>query len=272
MTESSESRYQVAAVDKALRVLNVFADAPHRFTLTEIATRTNLSANQSFRLLQTMICRGFVRHDSETKLYSLGPRLFSLASALFRGDALVVAAGEELTTAHSVTGETVAVIVQDGDATVCVDARESTHQLHVAAAIGSRATFLHAGAVGKVLLAGEDDEVIDRYLTGHTPLVPLTRHTPTTRDAVWAEIRRIRASGYAISDEEVAEGMYGIAAPIRDRTGRTIAAITLSAPLSRAGEKERDLHREAILTAGRRISEHLGYRAGGRFNLDNLIT
>jgi DNA-binding IclR family transcriptional regulator len=264
MPNSPERNYQVAAVEKALRVLNVFGDAPHRYTLTEIATLARLSPNQSFRLLQTLVSNGFVRQEAETKLYSLGPRLFRLVGALFHGDALVVAAGEVLSEVHARTGETVAIIVPDGDDTVCIDARESAHQLHVAAAIGSRSTFLHAGAVGKILLAAREDDAVARYLDERMPLPPMTRHTPITPDAVWSEIRRTRTQGFAISEEEVAEGMYGIAAPICDRWGTTVAAITLSAPVSRAGQTERALHREVVLAAGRTISGNLGDRDSDR--------
>jgi len=258
--EQAGRTYSVAAVEKALRVLEVFGAAPHRFNLTEVAARTALSTNQVFRLLQTLVGTGFVRQEPETKVYSLGPRLFGLVGALFHGDALLVAAGDILTWAHERTGETVALIVPNGDETICVDVRESPHPLLVAATVGSRSDHLHAGAVGKLLLAARDDAAIDRYLVEQAPLRGFTARTPATPDAVWAEVRCTRAQGYALSDEEVAEGMYGIAAPVRDRRGTVAAAITLSAPLTRAGESERTLHRQVVIEAGRRISESLGYR------------
>lgn len=83
--------------------------------------------------------RNSVRQDTETKLYRFGPRVFGLARALYQSDALVVAPCESLTDAHEKAGETIVIIVLDGDETVCIDARESTHPLHVGVAIGSRA-------------------------------------------------------------------------------------------------------------------------------------
>ncbi len=261
MVERAERTYRVAAVEKALRVLEVFAAPPHRFTLTEVAARSGLSTNQAFRLLQTLAGAGYVRQEAETRVYGLGHRLFGLVGALFHGDALVVAAGDVLTWVHERTGETVALIVPDGDDTICVDVRESSHALLVAATVGSRSDHLHAGAVGKVFLAARDDAAVDAYLAAHAPLRRYTERTPVTPEAVWAELRLARAQeGSAVSDEEVAAGMYGIAAPIRDRRGAVVAAVTLSAPLSRAGEDERCLHREVVVEAGRRISANLGYR------------
>jgi DNA-binding IclR family transcriptional regulator len=133
-----ERSYSVAAVEKALRVLTVFADSPHRFTLSEIAARAGVSTNQAFRLLQTLVGVGFAQHEVESRLYGLGSRVFGLVGALFHGDPLVVAAAEVLSWTFAETGETVALIAQDGDETICVDARESVHPLLVAASIGSR--------------------------------------------------------------------------------------------------------------------------------------
>jgi DNA-binding IclR family transcriptional regulator len=261
--ESGERSYRVAAVEKALLVLDAFAAPPHHFGLTELSGRTGLSTNQTFRLLQTLVAARFVRQEPESKLYSLGPRLFGLVRALFHGDELLLAAREALEWAQSRTGETVALIARDGeDGSVCVDVRESDHPLLVAASVGSRSPGLHAGAAAKILLAARDDEAVDRYLACHQPLARFTARTLTSPAAIRAEIETVRARGYAVSDEEVAEGMYGIAAPIRDRRGTVAGAITLSAPLARAGEVERTLHREAMVEAARRISTNLGYRAG----------
>jgi DNA-binding IclR family transcriptional regulator len=260
--EQTGRSYRVAAVEKALRVLDVFALPPHRFSLSGVSERTGLSVNQTFRLLQTLVGSGYARQEPETKLYSLGPHTFGLVRALFHGDELVLAARQALDWAHQQTGETVALIVPEGsDGTICVDVRQCAHPLMVAAEVGSRSPHLHAGAVGKVLLAARDDAAIDRYLAAQAPLHRFTARTPITAEAVWAEVRSVRAGGYAVSDQEVAEGMYGIAAPVRDRRGEVAAAVTLSAPVARTGPRERERHRAVVVEAGRRISTNLGFRA-----------
>src|SRR5262245_34331457 len=136
--ESNERSYRVAAVDKALSVLDAFATPPHHFGLTELSARTGLSTNQTFRLLQTLVAARFVRQEPDTKLYRLGPRVFGLIRALFHGDELLLAARDALEWAQARTGETVALIARDGDdGSICVDVRESDHPLLVAAAIGA---------------------------------------------------------------------------------------------------------------------------------------
>ena len=129
------------------------------------------------------------------------------------------------------------------------------------ASIGSRSPDLHAGAVGKLFLAHKSEREIERYFTEREPLLRYTAYTPISREAVSQEIRTIRAQGYSISNEEVAEGMYGIAAPIRDRRGSVVAAITIAVPVSRSRPDERERHQTVVIDAARRISANLGYRA-----------
>lgn len=258
----TERTYEVAAVTKALRVLDVFATPPHRFGLTEVSARSGLSTNQAFRLLFTLVASGFARQDPVSKLYSLGPRVFSLVRALTPGDELVLAAQEALEWVHAETDETVAVMMPDGDdQTICVDVRESSHSLLVSSPIGSRGADIHSGAVGKLLLASRPDDAIRRYLAAHTPLRRYTRHTPVTEEAVWQEIADVRAEDFSVSNEEIAEGMYGSAAPIRDCRGEVVGAITIAAPISRAGATEREHHRTLLSEAARRASLNLGFRA-----------
>ena len=127
------------AVEKALKVLDVFGEQPHHFTLSEVSARSGLSANQAFRLLQTLTAAGWVRHLPDSRYYSLGPRPYGLVRALFHGDELVVASREPLQWAYGQTGETVAVIARDSaGGSICVDVRESEHPLMIAQSIGAR--------------------------------------------------------------------------------------------------------------------------------------
>jgi DNA-binding IclR family transcriptional regulator len=256
-----DDRYRVMAVEKALKVLDVFGEQPHHFTLSEVSARSSLSANQAFRLLQTLTAAGWVRHLPDSRYYSLGPRPYGLVRALFHGDELVVASREPLQWAFGQTGETVAIIARDNiGGSICVDVRESDHPLMIAQSIGSRTDYVHAGAASRVLLSTLDEETLDRTLAQHQPLEKVTPWTITDPDEIRADLARVREDGYALSDQEVAVGMYGVAAPIQDRRGNYIAAFTLSAPVLRAGEAERAKHIAVVKSAAQRASINLGYR------------
>lgn len=250
------------AVEKALKVLDVFGEQPHHFTLSEVSARSGLSANQAFRLLQTLTAAGWVRHLPDSRYYSLGPRPYGLVRALFHGDELVVASREPLQWANGQTGETVAVIARDSaGGSICVDVRESEHPLMIAQSIGARSEYIHAGAAARVLLAALEHDEIDRLLAQHAPLTQVTPFTITDPAVLRGDLAEVREQGIAISDQEVAVGMYGVAAPILDRRGNTIAAFTLSAPVLRAGAEERARHIAVVRSAAQRASINLGYRA-----------
>lgn len=262
MVDATERTYRISAVEKAFAVLDLFSSPPHRFTLSEISARTLLSANQTFRLLQTLVAVGYVRQIEDSKTYCLGHRAFGLVPALFNGDDLILASREALDWVHAETGEIVSLVVLEGDqSTICLYVRDDSDSPIVPAGIGSASEHLHAGAVGKILLAYCDDTAVSRYLDRNEPLHIFTDRTPKTRDEVWRSIHEIRAQGIAVSDGEVAPGMYGIAAPIRNRTGAVVAGITLAAPVSRSAEDARARHRTMLTDAAKRISSNLGYRA-----------
>jgi len=259
---TSERTYRISAVEKAFVVLGLFSTPPHRFTLSEISARTQFSANQSFRLLQTLVAVGYVRQIEDSKIYCLGHRAFGLVPALFNGDELILASREALDGVHAQTGEIVSLVVLEGDqSTICLYVRDDSDSPIVPAGIGSLSGHLHAGAVGRVLLAYSDDAAVDRYLDHNEPLHTFTDRTPKTREEVWRFIREIRTQGIAVSDGEVASGMYGIAAPIRNRTGAVVAGITLAATISRSAPEDRERHRALLTEAAKRISSNLGYRA-----------
>jgi DNA-binding IclR family transcriptional regulator len=127
--------------------------------------------------------------------------------------------------------------------------------------LGARSPENHAGAAARVFLAARPDAEIERFLAMHTPLERLTPWTIVDPDQLRIDLARVREQGYAVSDQEVAVGMYGVAAPIYDRREALVGAITLSAPILRAGPEEQSRHIVAVTEAARRISTNLGSRA-----------
>lgn len=84
----------------------------------------------------------------------------------------------------------------------------------------------HATSMGRVLLAGLDDAQIDEYLAD--PLEPITPSTITDPDTLRSALRNIRDAGWCVVDQELEAGLRSIAAPVRDSTGKTVAAVNVS--------------------------------------------
>ena len=94
----------------------------------------------------------------------------------------------------------------------------------------------YATSMGRVLLAGLDDDELAAYLE-RAEIIPLTARAIATREALEAELLRIREQGWALVDQELEEGLRSIAAPIHDGGGRVVAAVNVSAHASRASRE-----------------------------------
>jgi IclR family pca regulon transcriptional regulator len=106
--------------------------------------------------------------------------------------------------------------------------------------------------MGRVLLASLGDEELDAYLA-RAEIRPLTSKALANAGELRAELVRIRAQGWALVDQELEEGLRSVAAPIRDREGRVVAAVNVSAHASRASRDRvrKDLLPPLLATAER---------------------
>ncbi len=127
--------------------------------------------------------------------------------------------------------ESSSVSVLDGEDIVYVARVPTSRIMTVSINVGTRFPA-YATSMGRVLLAAFEDEQLDAYLSG-AELKPLSPRTITSTAALRSELAKVRRQGWALVDQELEEGLRSIAAPIRDRSGRTIAAVNLSAHASR---------------------------------------
>jgi DNA-binding IclR family transcriptional regulator len=152
-------------------------------------------------------------------------------------------------------GEVVHVATLDGGRVVYVDRLLGARAIDIPLSEVGSTLPAHCTGVGKVLLAhleaGELDAILDRH-----GLTTFTDRTITDRDALYAELHRVRRDGVAYDRGEVAAGLACVAAPILDRDGRVCAAISIAAPAERfaaAGEA----YRSAVTRAARLVSDTL---------------
>lgn len=151
-----------------------------------------------------------------------------------------------------VSQESIGLVVAVKNQVMCLEMVESQHSLRCSFEKG-RAVPLKAGASAKSLLAFMNDkaraEVLDSMFDDDV----------RGRTVLEAELARVRAQGYAVSDSEVDPGVWGVSAPIFHRAGRAAgcsASITLMAPSSRVAGHENQFIDGTLRTA-RAISEHL---------------
>lgn len=153
------------------------------------------------------------------------------------------------------TSETVNVNALNGLHGVCIDKVRGNEGMQLDLRIGSRGP-LNCGGAGKAMLAFMDEA--QRELVYQMPFSALTANTITDPERLREEVGRIRQRGYSIDDQEVVMGVYCVAVPILDRSGRSVGAISVTGP----SPKREGSEVEPVVAMLREASEHVSRRLG----------
>ncbi|MEV0591934.1 IclR family transcriptional regulator domain-containing protein [Nonomuraea cavernae] len=239
----------VQSLARGLAVIRAFSATSPELTLSDVARATGLTRAAARRFLITLADLGYVRSDG--RLFALTPRVLELGYAYLSSLSLPEVAAPHLERLAAEVHESASVAVLDGEDVAYVARVATARIMRVTISIGTRFPA-HCTSMGRVLLAALPSELLDEFLEG-AELRRLTSRTITQPAALRAELDRVRARGWAMVDQELEEGLRSIAAPIRDRTGRTVAAVNVSTHASRTTlqRARRDLLPPLLATAGR---------------------
>ena len=239
------SQPSVRALERAIEILDCFQGASAPVPLTAIASKVDLSPTTALRILGTLEKKGYIVRDENTKRYSLGPNLLGLTSAAQRMNSLAPLALPFMQELNAQFDETISVYIVSGVQRVCIQRVDSSHPLRQVISIGDILP-LSIGAGGKVLAA---------WLALSPSFDPSSLVPPLMP----ALLEQVRQSGYATSFNERGEGIYGVAAPIRNWTGDVTAALSLSGPTARFVPEKLTEMAEAIMEKAQNISKAQGW-------------
>ena len=230
MIAASKNPYRVQPVAKALSVLAYVAESGRDITLTTVSSALKIPKTTTFRYLQTLVESGFLRHDSATDKYALGERFLTIAKAdtdISSVRQLARPAMNELMTEFN---ETVNLAIAREDQIVYIDLVVANRALRMQTRIGETHP-MHSTALGKAMLAYYPEKDLERYLSH--PLSERTGRTLIERESIESQLRQVRKAGYAMETGENEDGAMCIGAPILDEAGYPIAAVSISAPITR---------------------------------------
>jgi IclR family pca regulon transcriptional regulator len=241
----------IEALARGLDVIAAFE--PHRpaMTLAEVAAATGLARPTARRILLTLTELGYVRADGGG--FALTPRVLDLGVAYVRSQGLWEVARPHMEELSARTGESCSVAQLDGSDIVYVARVAVPKIVALAVQVGTRFPALQT-SLGKVLLAALDPAGVDAVLAepSRSGLTPRWQPDRAARDA---ELREVRARGWALTDEQLALGIRSVAAPLRDGAGRVVAALNVN---THAAETSLDHlvghHLPLLLTAAGEIS------------------
>ncbi len=251
------------SLERGLAILSAFRSGRALIGISDLGRELGLSRSTTHRYVATLAALGYLQQDAPTKKYRLGPRVLDLGFSAINSMELREVAAPHLRDLSDSTGFTVNMAILDDLDIVYVERcrsgrarqREIDLHLHVGARLPAYCTSL-----GKVLLAYLPPEE-QRARLARTTLTRRGPNTLTTRSAFVAELRRIRAEGFAINNEELAYGLRSIAAPVLSHDGSAAAAINLAVHSTMLSLSELVARwSPALRQTAAEISARLGYR------------
>ncbi|WP_455387839.1 IclR family transcriptional regulator [Petrachloros mirabilis] len=242
-----------SAVDRTMAILSWLSTDRPDATVPRLCSELDIPRASAYRILQTLRAWEAIEYNPKTKFLQLGPKLLEFARAYRQNADLPRIARPYLTKLRDETGDTVSLNIVTGCERICIEEVRSVHRLNWWTPPGTRGP-LYAGATGKVLLAFMQPERL-REIAQSIEMKPLTPTTPTSWEQVVGQLEQIRRDGYYICGGEIAQGVIGLAVPILDKEGYTVAAITLSVPLVRWQTESAQEYIPLIRKAARSISE-----------------
>lgn len=220
---------QVEAVQRAIAVLNVLAEAGGDLGTNEIARRTGFNVSSVSRLLATLVDGGLLQYVPSTGLYRLGIRILQLGNVARENLDIRTLARPYLEELSALTGETATLSLPGDRDVLTVDFAASDSSVRSVASIG-RNSVAHATAVGKVFLAWGG-------LLPEGELAAYTERTVTDRAALAEEIGRVREQGWAEAIREREPELSAVAVPVLDSAARVVAILGVQGPATRFTEQ-----------------------------------
>lgn len=258
-----EPRYS-QSLERGLGILGSFTPERPVLGIADIANELGMTRSTTHRYVITLVALGFLEQGASRK-YRLGLRVTDLGMSVLNSIGLREHSRPYLEELRRRSSYTVNVAVLDGPEVLYVDRarsfRRGQSKIDLNLRPGSRLPA-YCTSMGKILLAflpeGEQRELIGQ--------MTLTRRGPnaiTSKRALRMELEQIRKEGLAVNDEELAEGLYSMAAPIRDESRAVVAAINMAAHASMISlEQLVDALGPHLVATADHISARLGYRRG----------
>lgn len=248
----------VQSLDRALMILRVVSEA-NGLSLTELAQQTGQSAPTVYRALTTLQSHGFVEMEEPGQLWHVGGGAFRVGSGFLRRTKVIERARQPMDHLMRITGETANLGVEHRDQVLFL-AQVETHEAIRAFFPPGTLGAMHVSGIGKALLAWLPLARVAQII-GDRGLARFTPQSHTDLASLSADLAETRARGYAVDDQERAEGMRCVAAPIFNAHGEPVAGLSISGPTFRINLNETPRLGALVRAAADEVTE----ATGGRF-------
>jgi len=251
-----EKTSSIVAIHKIVEILRAFSPDSPEIGIRELAQKIGMPKSTVHRYLVALKQDGLVELNPNTSRYHLGLELVAIAVTALRNMDVRRASLQMMNWLAERWKETIDLDVLSGTHIITIEQIPGQHILNTGGTFAARLPA-HCTSTGKVLLAYAGPE----YILEHFPdeLPKLTRDTITSRSALLQELEQICRQGYARSWGEHEEYVHALGVPIRDLTGKVVAALSISGLATRIGEDTAEEMVKHLKSAATKISAGLGY-------------
>ncbi len=254
----------VLSLDRALMLLRTVSEA-NGLSLTDLATRTEQSVPTVYRVLTTLQAHGFVEIEDPGQLWHVGGGAFRVGSGFLRRTKIIDRARQPMDRLMRITGETANLGVEHRDQVLFLAQVETYETIRAFFPPGTLGA-MHVSGIGKALLAWLPLARVARIIDDRG-LPRFTAQSHTDLASLSADLTETRARGYAIDDQERAEGMRCVAAPIFNAYGEPVAGLSISGPAFRIDPADTARLGALVKASADEVTEATGGRIPGAVSL-----
>jgi len=256
-----EPRYS-QSLERGLAILGCFTPERPVLGIADIADKLGMSRSTTHRYVITLVALGYLEQGASRK-YRLGLRVTDLGMSALNSTGLREHSRPYLEELRQRTSYTVNLAVLDGPEILYVDRarsyRRGQNQIDLGLHPGSRLPA-YCTAMGKLLLAYLPEQE-QREMIAEMKLTRRGPNSITSKKALREELEQVREESFAVNDEELAEGLHSISAPVRSESREVVAAVNMAAHSSMISLEELvDALGPHLVSTADRISARLGYR------------
>lgn len=247
----------VQSVDRAMIILDHLKRSPKGLGVTELSRRLLVAKSTIHRLLNTLEKHSYVKKANNDGIYQLGLKFLEMNEAVIENLDIVQLAHPVLEKLTNEVSEITHLAMLENFELIYIDKVESNSTIRIYSQTGKRGP-LHCTGVGKAIAAYFPEQKLERFFE-KTELKRFTQNTLTSKQAFKNELKKIRANGYSMDNEEHEEGIRCVSVPVFDHLGDVHFAISLTGTINRMTEQRLEEIIPLIKKSAQDISKQIGY-------------
>jgi IclR family transcriptional regulator, KDG regulon repressor len=251
----AEKAEVLSSVHNAIRILQTFTTTKTELGISELSVRLGLAKSTVFRLMKTLNESNLVEKNTETQKYQLGIAAFNLGFTVYHSMELRRISYPILKKLAKSIRRVVRLGVYDNGGVVYINKQIPDDHSGTISQIGDRVPS-YCTAVGKMLLANQSDKEIERVISG--PLTKYTKKTIVSPYEIKQQILEIKKRGYALTIEELRNGVCSVAVPVNNDFGKTVGAISITGYKSHFYPYQIEQYVKELRNSSRLITERMG--------------